>query len=58
MKIKTEQLKTILNLEEKDLKKLSIDQLRLLLGVSHYVARLTQRELNSRLDEFSVKTKR
>jgi hypothetical protein len=48
MKIKTQELKELLNLEEKDLKKLTLEQLRLLLGVSHYLARLTQREINER----------
>ena len=54
MTIKTQELKILLNLEEKDLKKLSVEQLRLLLGVSHYLARLTQREINVRLGDSSA----
>ncbi len=54
MKIKIQELKDLLNLEEEDLKKFSIDQLRLLLGVCHYSARLAQREINARLGESSI----
>ncbi|MBI4309988.1 MAG: hypothetical protein HY591_06620 [Candidatus Omnitrophica bacterium] len=54
MKIKTQELKDLLNLEDHDLNNLSVEQLRLLLGVCHYLARLTQREINGRLGDFSV----
>ncbi len=54
MKIKTQDLKNLLNLEDKDLDDLSVDQLRLLLGVSHYWSRLLQRSINRRSDDFSV----
>ena len=48
MNIKVEALKNFLDLEEKDVKKLSTDQLRLVLGVLRYTTRTVQRELNNR----------
>ena len=48
MKIKTKELKDLLNLNEQDIHKLSVDQLRLMLGVFHYLSRLMQREINKR----------
>jgi len=48
MKIKTEELKNLLELKEDDLKKLSAEQVRLILGVLRYATRVVQRELNDR----------
>ena len=46
--IKTQELKKLLNVKEKDLKVLSVDQLRLLLGVFRYMTRILEREINNR----------
>jgi len=48
MNIKVEALKNFLDLEEKDVKKLDMEQLRLVLGVLRYTTRVVQRELNKR----------
>ena len=41
-------LKTLLDFKEEDIKKLSTEQVRLLLGVLRYSTRMVQREVNSR----------
>ena len=46
--IKVEELKNLLELKESDVAKLSMEQLRLLLGVMRYSTRIVQRELNTR----------
>ncbi len=46
--IKVDTLKNLLNVKEKDLKKLDIEQLRLLSGVFRYMTRIIDREINSR----------
>ena len=48
MNIKVEELKNLLDLKEEDVKKLDIEQLRLLLGVLRFTTRTVQRELNER----------
>ncbi len=50
-------LHTLLEFKDEDLKKLSTDQLRLLLGVLRYSTRVVQRELNNReeLGSFTAK---
>jgi hypothetical protein len=58
--VKIEELKNLLELKESEVKKMSIEQLRLLLGVLRYSTRIIQRELNSReeLNTFGVAKKR
>ena len=48
MNIKVEALKDFLDLKEEDVKKLGVEQLRLVLGVLRYTTRIVQRELNDR----------
>jgi len=48
MNIKVDALKDFLELKEEDVAKLSVDQLRLVLGVLRYTTRIVQRELNQR----------
>ncbi len=46
--VKIEELKNLLELKESDAAKMSVEQLRLLLGVLRYSTRIIQRELNIR----------
>lgn len=46
--IKVDTLKKLLNVKEKDLKHLDIDQLRTLVGVFRYLTRLLDREIIKR----------
>jgi hypothetical protein len=48
MKIKIDELKHFLELKEDDVRKLSTEKLRLVLGVLRYTTRTVQRELNNR----------
>ncbi len=48
--VKIEELKNLLELKESDAAKMSVEQLRLLLGVLRYSTRIVQRELNTRED--------
>jgi len=48
MNIKVDELKHLLDLKEEDVKILSTEQLRLILGVLRYSTRVVQRELNDR----------
>lgn len=48
MTLNPKQLKELLAINEKDLKKYSVEQLRDMLGVFHYLSRLYQREINER----------
>ena len=48
--IQVDMLKNLLNVKEKDLKKLDIEQLRLLSGVFRYMTRIVDREINDRDD--------
>ena len=48
MNIKVDELKHLLDLKEEDVKILSTEQLRLILGVQRYSTRVVQRELNDR----------
>ena len=50
--IKIEELSSLLKLKESETSKMTIEQLRLLLGVLRYSTRIVQRELNSR-EEFN-----
>ena len=46
--IKISTLKKLLNINEAEIRKLEIDQLRLLLGIFRYLTRVFQREVNER----------
>lgn len=48
--IKIEELSNLLKLKESETSKMTIEQLRLLLGVLRYSTRIVQRELNTRED--------
>jgi hypothetical protein len=52
--IKIEELSSLLKLKESETSKMTIEQLRLLLGVLRYSTRIVQRELNSREELNSV----
>ncbi len=53
--IKVEQLKRLLNIKEKDLKNLDMEQLRLMLGIFRYLSRILDREINTRQSSGNVK---
>ena len=46
--IKTALLKQLLNADESELKKLDVEQLRVMLGTFRYFVRLLEREINKR----------
>lgn len=48
MTINAKSLKQLLNIKEEDIKHYSIEQLRDMLGVFHYLSRVMQREINQR----------
>ena len=47
-------LKDLLNIKEKDLNSLDLEQLRLLLGTFRYLSRLLDREINNRQSQGEV----
>ena len=49
--IKLKSLQKILNTDEKELKKLDVEKLRILLGVFRYTVRFLEREINKRCGE-------
>ena len=51
--IKVQELRDLLNLSDKELKKLDVEQMRLLLGVFRYMTRVLEREINAREPEKS-----
>jgi len=46
--INTEELNKFLNIKIKDLEKLDMEKLRLMLGVFRYMTRVLEREINAR----------
>jgi hypothetical protein len=46
--IKTEFLKRLLNIDSKELAKIDVEQLRIMLGVFRYLVREVEREINRR----------
>lgn len=55
MKLRPEELKKLLNVKDEDLKTYTVDQLRLMLGVFHYLSRLMQREINAREEKGEIR---
>jgi hypothetical protein len=53
--IKLPLLAKLLNITDDDIKKLTMDQLRVLLGVFRYLARVIEREINTREPNFTRK---
>lgn len=46
--VKIEELRRLLNVREEEIKKLDIEQLRLMLGIFRYLTRIVEREINQR----------